>query len=469
MGTAPADPPHRAQEVEQGVLEQIRPTPALLARVAAARDHLVERGTQAARERNFPLVRCLVAGSAARGTFLADRIDLDFFLLFPPDLQRSELERMGLELGAALLTDTETRYAEHPYRRGWFDGFQVDAVPGYAITDSSRPQTAVDRTPFHQAYLSARETPALVDQIRLTKQFLRALGVYGSEARRGGCSGYLVELLVLRFGSLQGLLTAARGWRLPVRLLSRPDVAPRAPEDVALLLDDPVDPARNVATALTARNLATLILGAGAYLDDPDPAWFAAKTVPPPSCEEGLKQIHARSTHVGALVLPRPALVDDILYPQLHKAERAMADEAKRLGFAVLGTSSAAGEGELILLLEVEHAERPAVRVHDGPPAGIDRVSAFLEKWSAPEAPVMQGPYVTEDGRLAVDARREHRRLEPLLTAALGQLPIGRDLRASLAEGTRVQPLAELPDSPQLREALGDLLGKRLPWKPARN
>lgn len=455
----------RADAVEGAVLERIRPTPELLDRVAATRERLVARSVAIAAEHQFPLTRALVAGSAARGTFLKDRLDLDLFLLFPPEVSRTDLERMGLALGAALLSETETRYAEHPYRRGRFDGFNVDAVPGYAITDSHRPLSAVDRTPFHQAYLMERETPALVDQIRLAKQFLRTIGVYGSEARRGGCSGYLVELLVLRFGSLRGLLEAARHWRIPVRLLSRPDAAPRTPEDVALLLDDPVDPARNVATALTRRNLATLILGAGVYLDDPQPSWFEPRPATVPTLAASLERIGERCTHVGALVLPRPELVDDILYPQLRKAERSIGEEADRLGFGVLGTASAAGTGEVVVLVEVEHAERPAVLAHDGPPAGLDRVDAFLDKWGGSGAQVLQGPFVTEDGRLAVDARRVHRRLEPLLTETLPHLPLGRDLRTGLAAGTRFQPVKELPDSPHLREALGDLLDKRLPWR----
>lgn len=464
MAATDAGGTDRARSVEAEVLERIRPPPEMLARVEATRARLVERSTELAQELGFPLVRALVAGSAARGTFLKDRLDLDLFLLLPPEVSRGDLERMGLALGARLLTETETRYAEHPYRRGRFEGFTVDAVPGYAITDSHRPMSAVDRTPFHQAYLAARETPALVDQIRLAKQFLRALGVYGSEARRGGCSGYLVELLVLRFGSLDGLLDAAQGWRIPVRLLSRPDAAPRAPEDVALLLDDPVDPARNVATALTRRNLATLILGAGAYRRAPDARWFEVRSAEVPSLATSLARLQERTTHVAVLTLSRPDLVDDILYPQLRKAERAVAEEAGRLGFAVLGTASAAGDGELVVLVEVEHAERPSVATHLGPPAGIDRVDAFLAKWQNPEAGVLQGPYVTDDGRLAVQARRAHRRLERMLSESLPHLPLGRDLRGGVTDATRFRPLSEVGDTPHLREALGELLDKRLPW-----
>ncbi len=460
----PGEASARADAVEAAVLERVRPDAALLAKVAEVREHLASRAMDAARAAGYPLVRCLVAGSAARGTFLKDRIDLDCFLLFPPSLPRADLERMGLDLGQSLLTDTETRYAEHPYRRGRFEGFTVDAVPGYAIDDPSHPLTAVDRTPFHNEYLRAHQTPSMVDQVRLAKQFLRALGIYGSEARRGGFSGYLVELLILKFGTLRGLLEEAKGWRMPVRYLSRPGAAPRVPEDVALVLDDPVDAERNVATALSRRNLALFVLAAREYLGRPSPQAFEASPEPTLARAAAEARVKDRGTHVASLSLPRPSVVDDILYPQLRKAERSLAEEAVRLGFRILGTASAAGVQEVIVLLESESAELPVVRVHEGPPVGVDRAGEFLEKWAGPGRPVLQGPYVSHDGRLTVDVGRDERRFEPLLSARVPQLPLGKDLQAGVTPERRLLPLAQTPESPHLSEALGELLDKRLPW-----
>lgn len=450
--------------VERRVLPRLRPDAATEARVLGARERLVAAAEAVARDRKLPVVRCLVAGSGGRGTYLADRLDLDLFLLFPPDYPRADLARSGMEIGRAILQATETRYAEHPYLRGTFEGFRVDAVPGYAVSDPSKPQSAVDRTPFHQEYLLKRQTPELVDQIRLTKQFLRGLGIYGSEARTAGFSGYLVELLVHRFGSFQGLLREASGWRIPAKLVSTPGAKPPVPEDVALIFDDPVDPGRNVATALSRAHLALFVIAATEYLAHPSERWFVPAVPATLTVEQAHERIARRGTHVGALVLPRPDLVDDILYPQLRKAERALAEEARRLGFTVVGTASAAEAIASLVLIEVEHPRVPAVRPQDGPPAGIDRVGSFLEKWGRPEAPVLQGPYITDDGRLAVETERPERHLEPLLTATLERLPIGKNLREAVTEPLRMRALSEVPDGPALREALGDLLDKRLPW-----
>ena len=464
---APAISPETARaldRVEAAVAARLAPSAEFLERVVRVRAELVQRVEAAARERGSPLVRALVAGSAARGTFLADRLDIDLFLLFPPDLSRERLREEGLALGHAVLAEPRLRYAEHPYLRGRYDLFDVDAVPGYAVDDPSRPISPVDRTPYHQAYLSERETPETVREIRLTKQFLRRLGIYGSEARTEGLSGYLVELLVLRFGSLRALLHAARHWRIPVRLAEPGREPPRLPEEVALILADPVDPNRNVASALSRRNLGTLILAAGAYLDAPSEAWFEPRPAPAFGRAQAEAQLRERDSHVVVVTLPRPDLVDDTLFPQVRKAERAIAQELVRLGFERLGSAAGTDPEKVYLLFEVAHRNRAAVRRQDGPPAGIDRVGQFLGKWTEPGAPVLQGPYVQEDGSLAVEARVPERHVEDVLRSVLPRLSLGKDLSPSRPEGSDVRPLRDVPDAPAIAEALRALLGKRLPW-----
>jgi tRNA nucleotidyltransferase (CCA-adding enzyme) len=453
-----------AERAELAVAARITPTPEFLERVAAVRAELVRRVTEAARVRSSPLVRALVAGSAARGTFLSDRLDVDLFLLFPPDLPRERLREEGLALGRSVLEEPETRYAEHPYLRGRFDGFRIDAVPGYAVTDPSRPLSPVDRTPFHQEYLAARETPALVSQVRIAKAFFRALGIYGSEAKTEGLSGYLVELLVLQFGNLRDLLRAARTWRIPVRLVEAAREPPRLPADVALILPDPVDAHRNVASALSRRNLATLILAADAYLARPTEAWFEPKPLVPLTRAHALERVHARGTHVTVLAIPRPDLVDDTLYPQIRKAERAVAEEVGRSDFTVLGSASAVDPTWVLVLVEVAHARRSAVRPQDGPPAGLDRVGHFLEKWTARDAPVLQGPYVAPDGRLAIETQRDEREVEAVVRSALPRLALGRDLTPTDATRVEIRPLSDAPETPALGDGLRELLAKRLPW-----
>ncbi len=449
-------------EIEAAVRREISPKPEFLLHLADVRRRLTERAESAARGISSPMVRCLIAGSAARGGFLADRVDIDLFLLFPPELPREELERHGLSLARAILPQHETRYAEHPYLRGSFEGFRVDAVPGYAVARGARPQSAVDRTPFHQEYLSERETPELLDQIRLAKQFLRCLGVYGSEARTAGFSGYLVELLVLRFGSLDGWLEAARSWRIPVLLEAPGRSPPGLPAEIGLVLADPVDPERNVATALSRQNLARFLLAARAFRARPARAAFEVPAARPWDRAGGLARVSERGTHVTVLTLPRPELVDDVLYPQLRRAERGLAESAVRLGFQVVGSGAGADAERLAIVLEVSQAALPSVRVRDGPPVAIDRAGSFLAKWAPQAAELLQGPYVRPDGSLAVETRRPERTIERVLSSELGQVPLGQDLRRLVARAG-LHELAHADDRPALGFALEELFDKGLP------
>ncbi len=459
-------PPAVTDRIERQVLERISPSADLMARVDRVRRTLVERAETIARSRGRPLVRALVAGSAARGTFIADRLDIDLFLLYPPDTPRPVLAEEGLAVGRELVTQPEQRYAEHPYLRGDFEGFRVEAVPGYAIDDPSRPISAVDRTPFHQEYLAARQTPEMVGQVRLTKQFLRGLGILGSEARTEGFSGYLVELLILRFGTLRRLLEAARRWSIPTRLDAPSRDPPRLPGEVALILPDPVDPGRNVASALSRAHLGLFILAAREYLSCPSETWFVPYQAPRLPLEEARRRSELRGTHVAVVELPRdPAVVDDTLYPQISRAARVMREALEREGFSVLGAAGAAGGSRVVVVLETAGAERPALRIREGPPPGIDRVGEFLGKWAERSGELLQGPYLRPDGKLAVETRRETRGLEAVLQALLPTLSLGRDLDTARQRSATVHPLAEVTASEPLEWALADLLAKRLPWR----
>ncbi len=462
MPRAPGEVGPRADAIEAEVAARLAPSPELLARLAGTRSALLAKVTAVARERGSPLVRAIVAGSAARGTFLADRLDIDLFLLFPPDLPDDRLREEGLALGRAVLSSPFVRYAEHPYLRGTFDGFHVDAVPGFAIADPAHPRSPVDRTPFHQAYLAERETPEVVGQVRLAKQFLRTLGVYGAEARTEGFSGYLVELLVLRHGTLRQLLAGARGWRIPVRLDGPDHDPPRLPPDVALILADPVDPNRNVASALSRRNLGTLIVAAREYLEAPDRAWFEPRPPAPFHQSDALARARQRASSVAVVRLARPELVDDTLYPQLRKAERAIVEELDRAGFAVLGSSSAADPDGLVVAVELAYRDRPLVRVHGGPPPGLDRAGDFLASWPAGGADVLQGPYVRADGSLGVEARRAVTSALAFLAERLPHLSLGKNLSGS--SGASVADLEQAAPSEALDDALRALLAKGLPW-----
>jgi tRNA nucleotidyltransferase (CCA-adding enzyme) len=463
----PASRPLRSA-LEEEVAVLLRPTPDDLARLAKTREALVAVAERVAKEKGMPLRRALVAGSAARETFLPSekggRLDLDLFLLFDPALPREELARKGLELAGALLDSPEKRYAEHPYLRGSFQGYAVDAVPGYAVERGDRPLTAVDRTPFHHAYLQPKLDDRLRDEVRLLRRFLRTLGVYGADARTEGFSGYLVELLVVRSGSFGALLQEARRWRVGERL-APPGPEPATAPDTALVLADPVDPHRNVASALSRANFALFLLAVGEYVHHPRREFF----LPPPSPEPTWTDLVARSVARGSetlvLQFPAPDLVDDILYPQLRKTERALAGPLERWGFEVLGTASACDSRRAAVAVEIDRPRRGPVGPHGGPPAGSPEVAKFLGRWGGDAKDREMGPYVTPEGKLQVDVVRPRTAAIDLLRAELPQMGFGKSLQKVVSEEGVLSRLADVSESPEVRIALSGLFDRGLPWR----
>ena len=94
------------------------------------------------------------------------------------------------------------KYAEHPYVNATIEGLDLDLVPCYQVESATMIQSAVDRTPFHNRYISSR-IGLFTDDVLLLKQFVKAGGVYGSDQMTEGFAGYLCEILILQYQAFQ--------------------------------------------------------------------------------------------------------------------------------------------------------------------------------------------------------------------------------------------------------------------------
>ena len=376
-------------------------------------------------------------GSTARDTWIAGDRDVDLFVSFPTDLPREELERYGLEVGHDVLPDGHEEYAEHPYVTGERSGFDVDLVPCYAVESAADIRSAVDRTPFHMAYLRERITPALAAEVRVFKQFLKGVSVYGSDLRTRGFSGYLTELLVLEFGGAQETLEAVADWHPPVRL----DPAGHGSRsfDDPLVVIDPTDPGRNVAAVLSAENVARLQHHARTALAEPSVEAFFPEPPGPLSAEAVGEHVARRGTVPVALVFEAPEAVEDDLYPQLRRSLAGVGDELDRRGFRVFRRATWAGDVEdpdarAVLFFELAVAELPAVERHEGPPVHVrEHAADFHEAYA--DDPDVYGPYVDGD-RYVVEREREFTAAAELLASeSIHDVRLGVGVAEALQEG----------------------------------
>ncbi|MFC6787511.1 CCA tRNA nucleotidyltransferase [Halobaculum halobium] len=441
--------------VLEAVRERVTPDAAERERLEAAAADLADRARAAVSELPSPADEAdvLTVGSTARGTWLAGDRDIDLFVRFPADLSREELERFGLRVGHAVLPDGEEEYAEHPYVVGTADGFDVDLVPCYGVEAATEIRSAVDRTPFHNDYLVERLTDDLAGDVRALKAFLKGIGVYGSNLRTRGFSGYLTELLVLEHGGARETLEAVADWHPPVRL--DPERHGAAEFDDPLVVIDPTDPERNVAAVLSGDNLARLQHHARDLLADPRTDLFSPGE--PTALDSASVRGHVarRGTDPLAVAFDAPDIVDDQLYPQLRRSLAGVERELSGLGFDVLRSATFAAEREAagsdrraVLLVELADRRLPAIERHEGPPVHVrDHAAGFYDKYAAD--PDAYGPFVA-DGRYVVERERD-----PGARDALAVLDSDRLFAAAL--GARVESALERGYDVLAGEALAEL------------
>ncbi len=387
------------EDAKHDILETVEPTEHETRQLTETVHNLTERANDAIRE--LPVsVEVLHVGSTARRTWLRDERDIDLFLLFDPSIPRDQLESYGLEIGHAVLPAGHEEYAEHPYVRGTFHGFDVDIVPCYAVDSADVVKSSVDRTPFHNEYIKNTLTPTLQSEIRITKQFLIGIGVYGSNLRTRGFSGYLTELLIIAYDSFDQFLTTAADWRPPVRL----DPAGHGTKnfDDPLVMIDPTDPSRNVAAVLTERNTARLQHFARDFLDNPRTELFFPTTPEPLDSTTFKAHLADRETTCLAITFDTPDIVEDELYPQLEKSRLGIQDSFTRTGFNVIRSAVFANERS-VLWFELDRETLPAIERHTGPPvAAREHAERFYSEYESKD---VYGPFIDND-RYVVERER---------------------------------------------------------------
>lgn len=368
----------------------------------------------------------LLVGSVARNTWILGEKDVDIFITFPEEISRENLDSLGLQIAKKVATNYEERYAEHPYIRALYGDYNVDIVPCFRVSDPSSIKSAVDRTPFHNKYLRTR-IKGREDQVRLLKQFMKGVGVYGSELRTKGFSGYLCELLVLKYGYFLGVLESASEWRRGI-VIDLEGYGTLWHED-PLVIIDPVDPSRNVAAAVSLDNFCMFIDASREFLKEPSINFFFPSPIEPVNDDEIAKGIQARQTDLFAIVFQTPNVVDDILYPQLYKAVKSVEELLRRNDFRVFKSNVWSG-AQSVILLEMEVAKLPNIKKHIGPPV---ESSVHSEKFKAKYS----GSYI-KDGRYVAEIPRKYTNVKDLLISQLQTCGLGKNVSEAISKGYRV-------------------------------
>jgi tRNA nucleotidyltransferase (CCA-adding enzyme) len=352
----------------------------------------------------------LMGGSSAKGTYLAGDHDIDLFIRFDREFEREE--HISDVLGRCLqqvFDNVERIHGSRDYFMLQRGEYNFEFIPVLHISSFEHAQNVTDMSPLHVDYVSSytSENPELCQHIRLLKQFCKATKTYGAESYIGGFSGYMVELLVICYGSFHAVLENVAKWQGKVILDPEEhhedplSVLNEAKTIAPIVLIDPVQRDRNAAAALTQEVFERFISASQKYLQS-DIAGEHFFTLVPLDKEtfekpEGtvgimvtLKPLQGKKDVVGA----KCAKVFGHLRQTLHDHE-----------FQIVHSSWEFQQDKAVLFFAIPPSKLSKTRIIQGPPVTMqEHAKKFKQRHK--KTMEKEGALYAEEKRAFVDASK---------------------------------------------------------------
>ena len=417
-------------EIRKSVLERIKPSRAEEITLKEVGDQVVERINSILKKARIRGV-AEIHGSVPHGTWITGQMDLDIFVVLNTYRERGQLS----EVLDALREHTDwvftEAWAEHPYLQTEIGGYNLDIVPCFRARTGDRIKSATDRSPLHTKWLK-KNLNEKGDDVRLLKQFLKVIEIYGAEIKVGGFSGYLCELLVIKHGSFMGVIDAASMWGEKEVIRFKEETQEF---NDPLVVYDPVDSLRNVASALREEPYHRFISAAKAFKENPSKRFFTFDETPV-DVDELIEKIGERSL-VFVVIEESKAEVPDTLWGQLRRSVGAIEKQLIIQGFDVVESTVWSNEKTRhIFAYMLVSINRTEMDKHFGPPVHLEKdVKKFLEVYTD-NPRVVSGPEI-ENNRWFVVLYREH----TLVKDTLDKLLSDGGARIGISKGIAVRIL----------------------------
>ena len=340
-------------------------------------------------------------GSSARNTHLKGDRDLDLFIMFEKELNEKELEKEGLKLGKIIFRGHfwEKAYSQHPYIRGIINGFDVEIIPSYIVKKGNEKKSAVDRTPFHNKYLLARMNTKQKQEVRLLKQFLKGINAYGADLKNCALPGYGVELLILKYETFENALINISKWKSGQKIKFNTKKGKKFEEP--LILIDPVDENRNVASALSQKQFDKMIFASELFLTKPNIKFFFPKKTKKWDKSKIKKMLNKKELIAIKTTFPKNIL-SDLVWGQLRRMLKKISRELTQKDFTVMREEVWSNETDVWFIFELETLTLQKAKKLIGPRVeDIENVDKFLEN----KKKILSGPRI-ENGRIVVEIER---------------------------------------------------------------
>jgi tRNA nucleotidyltransferase (CCA-adding enzyme) len=298
-----------------------------------------------------------------------------------------EFEELAKQIGFETLRKYKpaVRYSSHPYVEAFVRGIRVNVVPCYDV-EIGKWKSAADRSPFHTQYIKDNLDEEKKNQVRLLKKFLKSIRVYGAEIAIGGFSGYVTEVLILKFGSFKSVLEAISNIKAGLGQKKKEIISiERADQDIMktfnshLIIVDPVDPRRNLGAAISAESIGRFVLAARAFLERPSLDFFMESKRNRKGIKYSYNQLYPNLLVIEFSYSKRSP---DVIWGQLKRSLNALSKQLKLADFRVIRAACSTDEKELaVFVFLLESLELWPYRERIGPEVfSRNATTSFISK-----------------------------------------------------------------------------------------
>ncbi|MFH0752389.1 MAG: CCA tRNA nucleotidyltransferase [archaeon] len=320
-----------------------------------------------------------LGGSVAKDTWLKGEHDIDIYVKFDPKAYGkkniSEILKKTLEKNYKI----EKVHGSRDYYRIYKSEYIIEVVPILNITKVTQAKNITDVSPFHVKFVKKHKK--IVNEIRLAKAFCKSNNLYGAESYIQGFSGYVLEILIIHYGSFNKLLKEVAKWNGtivldPKQYYKYKNVMfsmNKSKLTSPLILVDPVQAERNAAAGVGENKYNKLIKLAKRYLKTPSKELFKRKQLDLKSLKKKAILIEATETKGKR----------DVAGAKLMKAFDFFIRELNTHDFEITESDWQWEQGKKAIMWFVLKEKKIAkTKKHYGPPLRLEvSVEKFKKAW----------------------------------------------------------------------------------------
>ncbi len=349
----------------------------------------------------------VLGGSGAKGTWLKGDHDIDIYVKFNYAKYKDKSDEISKILEKTLkkkFKKITKLHGSRDYFQIQYEKFNFEIVPILNIKKAEEAKNITDISQLHVKYV--QQFPKLQNEIRLVKKFCKANRVYGAESYIKGFSGYVVELLVIHYGSFLNFVDKVKKWKPEVLIGSKKEYNKlnKSKREGPLIIIDPVQPGRNAAAAVSDKIFYRLIKACEDYSKTPSNSFFEEK----PFNIESLK----KKAKNKKLVLMQTEFLkgkNDIVGAKLVKALEFIVKHVRLEGFSVYEADWIEEKGKIKFWLIADPKPLSNEIKLEGPPLRLEDQCKKFKKAHKGKT------IIEEQGKTFVIIKRKYTEIEDFL------------------------------------------------------